>query len=391
MGGLRTSKLGMDGLAAALAAPAREASSSSAHHAPPPQPATPPCRFLTLPDDIAQSILAVCTARSLGTLSGTCVGLRERCHDVAEARMRTYQPTYFRAHQAIEHARPQWARALSSVESLVEAVGPRPACGRKWWHEWGSMREAEAERTGQQPVDVRSFGPGGERSIKALLREYAAGLSWMVDAGWAPLQASAAMLLLSCGSAALGHSIRERSPAFAASAHALLDALRQRAWAISTAAPPTFASIDGMFGLARADPAWCTLLDNNVRVGHTFITSAPVQASLHPTHATQPDVADAANASAVEAVAADGGGPLHRVSSAACEQRLGGPIVCFLSEVRPMAGDSLRTLIQTSPIGFALPPLARVRLVAMHDPGEWRDDTGPVWRRTFCVTVGCDY
>ena len=61
------------------------------------------------------------------------------------------------------------------------------------------------------------------------------------------------MLLLACGSAAIGRSVRDRSAQFAASAHALTDALRQRALVVSTAAPPTYAAIEGMFGLASAD------------------------------------------------------------------------------------------------------------------------------------------
>ena len=61
------------------------------------------------------------------------------------------------------------------------------------------------------------------------------------------------MLLLACGSAAIGKAIRDRTTEFAASTHALADALRQRALTVSTAAPPTYASIEGTFGVAAAD------------------------------------------------------------------------------------------------------------------------------------------
>jgi len=197
----------------------------------------------------------------------------------------------------------------------------------------------------------------------------------MVDAGWTPTHSATAMLLLACGSGAIGRAIGQRSPAFAASTHALINALRHRAWSISTAAPPAYASIEGSFGLAAADPVWRELLSGEVRVGHKLTTSSPLQAALHPTRLPDPD----------------SGGPVHRLVSAACELRMGGPLVCFLSE-RGGRGEALRTLLQTSPIGFALPPLATIKLVAIHEPGEWHvGQREPIWRRCFCVTVHVAY
>ena len=364
----------------------------------------PGISLLELPEDVGQLVLSKCSARSLANLARTCRSMRLVCLKEGAARMRKCQPKLFRGMVSAADAHPRWLRTLASLEALEAAVGPRPPlASRKWWDEWTELRMAEAAHTGQQPINPTMFGPGGERSIKALLRQYAAGLSWMVDAGWAPLQASAVMLLLACGSAALGHSIRNKSDTFAASAHALFDALRQRAWGISTPAPPTFASIEGIFGLASADPAWCSLLANDVSIGHSFVTSAPIQACLHPSRLPTPDEADFGAAGHGQGQQPHGVGsngsatfsslssPLHRAASAACELRFGGPIVCFLSEVRDLQGDCLRTLIQTSPISYALPPLSRVTLVAMHGPGELHHCSNPLWRRTFCVTVSAEY
>ena len=55
----------------------------------------------------------------------------------------------------------------------------------------------------------------------------------------------------------------------------------------------------------------------DIKPGHTFITSAPLQASLHPTRLPDPGA----------------GGPLARTVSAACQIAKGGHLVCFISEV----------------------------------------------------------
>ena len=330
------------------------------------------CYLLALPHEMSMCVLSQLPARVLARLACTCTSLHQRVHEHAVVAMRMLQPKLFQGTPAAgEFQHPRWLHSLMSIELLTEAVGPPPADGRKWTHEWAAMRTAEALHTGQAPPDARTFLPGGERSIKALLQKYAAGLSWMIDCGWSPVHASCTMLLLACGSSAIGASIRARSSEFAASAHALCDALRQRAWAISTPAPPTYASIEGQFGLATTDDVWAQLLAEDVRPGLTFLTSAPLQASVHPTRMPE---------------AARQNGPMHRLASAACELRCGGPIVCFLSRAGGNR-EPLRTLIQTSPIGFALPPLVTVRLVSAHEPGAWQHGGNVMWRKCFCVHI----
>ena len=54
---------------------------------------------------------------------------------------------------------------------------------RRWWNEWGAMRVAETALTTGKEVDASRFLHGGDHSIKAELQQYAAGLTWMVDAG----------------------------------------------------------------------------------------------------------------------------------------------------------------------------------------------------------------
>lgn len=335
------------------------------------------CYLITLPDDISAIIMSHCAGHALGVLAGTCCSLRARAHARATAVMHSREPSLLDPlGGGVPMIHPRWARTLHSLDLLEREIGPRPS-SRQWWHEWPALCAADSAKTDQSPVDMRNFIRGGDKSIPAMLTQYAAGLSWMVDAGWTPLSASIAMLLLACGSAAIGHAVRSRSRELAASIHALCAALRHRAWAITTAAPPTFASIEGYFGLAASDPSWLALLEPGVPLGWTFRTCAPLQASIHPSRL--PAVPEPT----VE-------GPIHRVVSAACELRVGGPIVCFLSEVRA-PGDALRTLMQTSPIGYALPPLAEITLVAVHQPGTWRHGDMTVWRQCFCVKARAFY
>ena len=71
--------------------------------------------------------------------------------------------------------------------------------------------------------------------------------------------------------------------------------------------------------------------------------------------------------------------PLQRLGSVACELT-DGPVVCFESS---NDGCLLRSLIQTSPTGFALPPLARVTLVDVRAPGEWASPDGKAMSRVL--------
>lgn len=348
--------------------------------------------LLGLPEELTALIVVRLDGRSLGVLGSVCHSLRTLAWAAAQDAMRRLQPDLFRRKEGAGlgsapvrsaaaadegSAEPHWARSLHAIELLQAAVGPRPT--HPWWQEWAAMRMEEARITSHHGVvvvaDVASYLPGGERSIGSLLRQYAGGLSWMLDAGWPLTHAASTMLLLACGSSAIGYSIRQRTPQFAASAHMLADALRQRAWSISTSVPPTYASIEGVFGLASADPGWSELLRADVTLGYSFVTTAPVQASLNPTRLPESE-------GYIE--------PVHRIGSAACELRVGGPLVCFLSDWGGR-GDNLRTLVQTSPIGFALPPIATITLVAVHEPGTWQSDGQVMWRRRFCVRMRCPY
>ena len=179
--------------------------------------------------------------------------------------------------------------------------------------------------------------------------------------------------------------------------------MRQRARGISTPAPPSYASLTD---LAAADPAWLALVDHpseatgdeqpNLHMGDVHIvTNAPLQASLFPRQPTQeqqpqeqppqPPQPQVQVGAAADAQVADG-------DDVEVWEDLGspGPLVCFLSERRG-PGDVLSTLIQISPITFALPPISTIRLVADHPANGWQLGDHTMTRRCLCVTARVVY
>ena len=181
------------------------ASSPSSPPASPPRrlrspPPTTSCHLLALPDDIAAMLLCHTAAASLGALSGTCRSLRAQVHSHASAAVARARPALVRSLGGDDYYPARWARALHAIELLEARVPSPPPRGRQWWDEWPRLRAAETVRAGGAPVDdMRAFMEGGDRSVGAMLRRHAAGIRWMVDRGWTPSHAAAAMLLLSCG------------------------------------------------------------------------------------------------------------------------------------------------------------------------------------------------
>ena len=57
----------------------------------------------------------------------------------------------------------------------------------------------------------------------------------------------------------------------------------------------------------------------------------------------------------------------------------------------PAQLELLRSLIQTSPTGYVLPPLATVTLLEVHAVGEWCFKGVPIWRRCYSVRVSAPY
>jgi len=325
-----------------------------------------------LPEDLTLVVLQHLSAVDLGVASCICSDWRRDANQIAEARLRA-----FRELPEGTAAVPCWARALRSYEELEAAVGPKPMS--PWWREWASMRMEEVALMGQEAqfADPALFLPGGAMSIAALLRRYVNALSWMLDAGFPLTKAAACLLLSTHGTAALSRALREGSREYAASTHAVSEALLSRAWCLASPAPPTFASMHGSFGLASSDPAWFAFLEPDAAPGTRIRTSATILAIRDP--ASIPDEQGAITQPAEQGLA----------SQVGCAPLEEAPLVCFHSEFAQ--GSNLRSLVQTSPNCYQLPPLASITLESVQPAGTWQACGRTVYRRCFVCVVSIAY
>lgn len=228
----------------------------------------------------------------------------------------------------------------------------------------------------QQYVDSQHLASGV--GVAVLLRHYAAGLDWMVQAGWPLSDAPACLLIPAYGSMTLGSAVREgaqwrnvplmaktaEKPSlegavdasaephrFAASVWAVHDALCRRALYIRSPASPVYASLNGLFGLMTSDDGWQQLCEPGAPPGSSFVTTSLVQAStnLYSSHL------------GLEVTPSDQADRLQSVHSGLQQSILhSGPLVKFVSEVP--SGGYFRSMVQTSPTGCLLPPLSTITL-----------------------------
>lgn len=330
-------------------------------------PDLPSQPLINLPEDMTQRILTRLSGSDLGRACGTCLAWRRAAAEAAEHIMRS------------KRGFPQlpvgicWPRALAALNELEARIGPRDSKQGGWWHDWPAMRLEEIQTTGVNHVTVTSFAPGGTLSMSRVLRKYGAGLQWMIDRGWSPMHASAALLIPPYGSLALARALREGSREYVASAHEVFDALSSRARLTKGVAPPTYAAAYGPFGLTAADPNWYEMLHDGAQPGVAFHTSAIIQASDHPR--SFPDEHGISV-------------PMHRLGSVACNHT-GQPIIRFVS-AEP-SGGCCRSLLQTSPTGYVLPMLATIRLVSIDEADQWRYDGHLMSCRCYTVTVAFIY
>eukprot|EP00966_Prymnesium_polylepis_P051624 1194921-Prymnesium_polylepis.1 len=159
--------------------------------------------FSWLPNDALAHVLGLLGGRDLAIVTAVCVAWRFAAPLVAEQRLRAW-----RTLPPGSAALPSWTRSLACHDALTAAVGPRP--DTPWWREWPLMRMREMLLSGQgQFAQAERFSAGGELGIAALLRRYAAGLDWMVQAGWSLVDAPVCLLIPAYGSMAIGKALRE--------------------------------------------------------------------------------------------------------------------------------------------------------------------------------------
>jgi len=139
-------------------------------------------------------------------------------------------------------------------------------------------------------------------------------------------------------------------------------------------APDAFASLKGEFGLADEDPAWLELelLELHSRVFTSHCIS----------------VCMAANDLNFEITLNHGGFRTPVRVDGVVQYRLrDSPIVRFVSAPRDRAG--CHSLIPVDHDTFRVPPLARIKLERIDEPGEWSVNDHAIWQR--CYTVSLSY
>ena len=211
------------------------------------------------------------------------------------------------------------------------------------------------------------FEPGGSSSIEVFLKQQAAPIQWKVDQGWPREQAEAATLITAAVNASLAASVRDRSDRYAASAHAVFEAMSGAARRQTAPAPLLYKNLTGEFGLATEDPAFQALLQSDVAPGVQLFTNGVGNG----------DTADA------DTFPDESG---FRLKTSQTHDLIDSDIVCFRSA--PADADGLHTLIPWDSVGTCkLPPMATVTLEKIDEPGEWEVMGKRVKRRLYTVSV----
>ena len=215
-----------------------------------------------------------------------------------------------------------------------------------------------------------NFEAGGVESIEATLRNLATSFQWKVDHGWPRADAEAYTLITAAVAAPLAAAVRERSDRYAASTHAVCDALAQRARQVTEAAPPVYWNLTGKHGLATVDPAFAALAQPGASAGLGLVTNGVAMGDT-PTSGCFP------NAEGFHVGVNTGGRERQELVDS--------DVVCFRSA--PADADGYHSLVQVAWAGYALPPLATVTLERVQPPGEWEVCGQRVRQRLLTVSV----
>lgn len=324
----------------------------------------------------------------LGGEAGWVAGAEAVSEDDAEAK----RPPLMIGGDAAPFAEPPVLHSPPLYLDVTQVLGPKPS--HSWQAEWVgmSLEQAVLDREGEFALASR-FKAGGEDSIRATVELHQDEISWKVDAGWDFPQAAAHTLISLSGVSAVERALHEHDPAYAASTHALCEALHARAFHIRPfeaqrgdgdsvevceVAPFAFCNLHGKFGLAVQDAIWKQHLHQDARVGDSFNTYDLVCATSTPK--TFQD-------------AQGYGVPVMRGGQLVFETQPGA-VVCVVSRPTKILttaerieikraqpkGSSLHSrifatghsLIRSSASSYDLPPLATVTLEARVPKGEWR-------------------
>ena len=346
-----------------------------------------------LPEELQARVLSFLpSAADLGRASSVTATWRDMAQECAEQRACAAALMPYRGRSAQPGATgPSWVRILHTCEALEEAVGQPPA--HSWKEEWFPLQlqslrlrataagpEAEASLNtmlldpGVLAEVSRSWQPGGGSDVESFLRDNsAASVGWKLAQGWPHARAQAYTLLASSCKAVLGHAVRSRLPAFAASTHLLCRALGECAW-LARPAPDAYKDLGGAYGLCKHDPAWAAL-DTAAppAIGTSFVSSAMLEASASRA-----------------CLSAEGFcTPVHVGNDGIEYQPQPSAVVRFRSAATDRFGfhSLLPTALTEDETEYDLPPLSTVTLQRVDAPGSWLAYGVTVNQRLLTVSV----
>ena len=306
---------------------------------------------------------------------------------VAGVNFATQQPSSGSEEEKVVHVRPQ------------QIIGDKPS--HSWEAEWVEMCVEQAVLDGaKEYAHANLYEAGGPDSIEAAVGKHREAVDFKIASGWSPRLAQAHTLISACGLSAVARALRDGDDKYAASTHAICEALGSRAREMTAGgaksdaiAPLAYCNLHGRFGLASEDQSWGRHLTPTARVGAHFTTNA------------------IACGTANEKCFADGGGfgvPVMVRNVGVRFQTQDSPVVCFVSrpttesKAKPDAANVFggkkkakqrtplatgHSLIHSSGSSYELPPLATVVLEAIVPPGEWTVYGRKMQQKLFVVGV----
>lgn len=362
---------------------------------------TPPIRLGDLMQELHHSILLQLadSFSSLGACAQTCSLWRAVVPAIAKLHLAAkYLPNHVDCDVC-----PRPLRALAAAQRLADAVGILPVPpNTTWLDEWPLLRFAASRARAHIKGTIERFDgfdsaylidlskPGGACSIEnEVAQAYATSIAFKVDRGWNEQRAIEASLLASRCGGALSYCVqgdddgeRIRTPGhepadahFGASCWALCCALWERAWVddAHVVAPPTFACLDGEFGLAQEDRGWEAIRGpGGEEAGTRFLARGFAFAHV-----------------GTETCFPDGRGfhvPVTgnvRVSY----EHVASDVVRFIS--RPSTASARRSLILTDVDVYRLPPFVTVTLEAVWPRGTWAIEGLPHPASIDCKCFDC--
>ena len=252
-----------------------------------------------------------------------------------------------------------WLRVLRFEERLAKKIGTPT---KSWRDEWTDLeRQREFVLAGSETTPEQS------------LRYVQPSADWKFGQGWHRDIAIGHKLIMTKFKSVLGESIRGNSPRFAGSCFLICDTLNWRAHC-EPVAPLAYNDLNGPYGLRRADNVWGDIA--TASIGHTFETTTPLEASASPACLT---------ATGFRAPVIDVKGDSTDVQY----QPQDSDIVCF--ESLPPDGAGCHSLVRTAQTQFELqydlPPLAKITLVNIQEPGTWSAFKNSITPRRRLYTV----